>query len=71
MSGVEDGNRNCKLKNRQKSIRYEKKGKLALAFSLPLLLFPHSQRMDPYLSVLNYACHNSIMKQRKDGHLWN
>lgn len=41
---------------------------LSIHFTLPPSALPTvSQRMDPYLSVLNYACHNSIMKQRKDG----
>lgn len=41
---------------------------LSIHFTLPpSVLSTVSQRMDPYLSVLNYACHNSIMKQRKDG----
>lgn len=41
---------------------------LSIHFTLrPSVLSTVSQRMDPYLLVLNYACHNSIMKQRKDG----
>lgn len=58
-------------KKRAKGEKFEKKNRsFVLSFSLPQL-FPLSQRMDPYLSVLNYACHNSIMKQRKDGQPWN
>lgn len=47
-------------------------GNPASYFTLPpSALSTASRRMDPYLSVLNYACHNSIMKQRKDGQPWN
>lgn len=61
-----------KLKDKETPWRQRvKPSSLSLSIHLTApLLSPRpavSQRMDPYLSVLNYACHNSIMKQRKDG----